>query len=96
MSRLRDHAWRSKYHSDAGSLVEQFYEPALPPVCMMRRGPAFRSFPIPVPIPHPYPYPHALSPIPLPFPPSMVLAKSSTDGEAFAREGNRKREEGWG
>ena len=26
---LADHAWKSKYHSDAGSLVKQFYEPAL-------------------------------------------------------------------
>jgi hypothetical protein len=29
MSALRDHAWRSKYSSDAGALVAQFYEPAL-------------------------------------------------------------------
>lgn len=34
MPRLRDHAWRSKYHSDAGSLVKQFYEPAL--ACAVR------------------------------------------------------------
>lgn len=34
MSRLRDHAWRSKHHSDAGSLVQQFYEPAL--ACAVR------------------------------------------------------------
>src|SRR6185503_11350816 len=29
MRRLRDHVWSSKYHADAGSLVQQFYEPAL-------------------------------------------------------------------
>lgn len=34
MSALRDHTWRSKYHSDAGSLVKQFYEPAL--ACAVR------------------------------------------------------------
>jgi SNF2 family DNA or RNA helicase len=34
MSALRDHTWQSKYHSDAGSLVKQFYEPAL--ACALR------------------------------------------------------------
>lgn len=31
---LRDRSWRSKYHSDAGSLVKDFYEPAL--TCAVR------------------------------------------------------------
>jgi SNF2 family DNA or RNA helicase len=34
MNALRDHAWKSKYHSDAGALVKQFYEPAL--ACALR------------------------------------------------------------
>jgi SNF2 family DNA or RNA helicase len=29
MAKLRERSWNSKYHADAGSLVKQFYEPAL-------------------------------------------------------------------
>jgi hypothetical protein len=33
-ARLADHPWQSKYSSDAGSLVTQFYQPAL--ACALR------------------------------------------------------------